>query len=65
LYNELHLVDALLHERKQVFVLVKQFTSASSIEAFLSSRYYSHVSSFLQLVFYKRRNLVKAFKFSK
>ena len=52
-------------ELEQVLVLVKQFTSASSIETFLSSRYYSHVSSFSQLVVCKRRNLVKAFKFSK
>jgi len=48
-----------LHELKQV--LVKHFTSASSIEAFLSSRYYSHVSSLSQLTVCKRRNLLKAF----
>jgi len=48
-----------LHELEQVLVLAKQFTSASSIETFLSSRYYSHVSSFSQLVLCKRRNLVK------
>ena len=54
-----------LHELEQVLILVKQFTSASSIETFLSSRYYSHVSSFSQLVVCKRRNLVKAFEFSK
>jgi len=54
-----------LHDLKQVLVLVKQFTSASSIETFLSNRYYSHVSSFSHLVVCKRRNLVKAFKFSK
>jgi len=52
-----------LHELKQVLVLVKQFTSASSIEMFLSSRYYSHGLTFSQLVVCKRRNLVKAFKF--
>ena len=46
-----------LHERKQILVVVKQFTSASSIEMFLSSRYYSHSSSFSQLVLCKRRNL--------
>jgi len=34
------------HEIKHVLVLVKQFTSASSIETFLSSRYCSHGSSF-------------------
>jgi len=54
-----------LHELEQVLVLVKQFTSASSIDTFLSSRYYSHVSSFSQRVVCKRRNLFKAFKFSK
>ena len=54
-----------LHERKQILVLVKQFTSASSVEMFLSSRHYSHSSSFSQLVVCKRRNLDKAFKFSK
>ena len=54
-----------LHELKQVLVLVKPFTSASSVETFLSSRYYLHVSSFSKLVVCKRRNLVKAFKFSK
>jgi len=64
-YNELHLVDALFARTEQVLILVKQFTSASSIEMFLSCRYYSHVSSFSQLVVCKRRNLVKAFKFSK
>jgi len=53
-----------LHELEQVLVLVKQFSAASSIETFLSSRYYSHASSFYQLVVCKRRNLVKAFKFS-
>ena len=31
-----------LHELEQVLVLVKQFTSASSTEKFLSSRYVSH-----------------------
>jgi len=46
-----------LRELKQVLVLVEQFTSASSIETFLSSTYYSHVSSFSQLVVCKRRNL--------
>jgi len=46
-----------LQELEQVLVLVKQFTSASSIETFLSSRYYSHVSSFYQSVVCKRRNL--------
>jgi len=54
-----------LHELKQVLVLVKQFTSASSIETFLSSRYYSHVSLFSYSVVCKRRNLVKAIKFNK
>jgi len=54
-----------LHELEQVLVLVKQFTSASSIDTFLSRRHYSHVSCFSQLVVYKRRNLFKAFKFSK
>jgi len=54
-----------LHELQQVLVLVKQFTSVSSIETFLSSRYYSHVSSFSQLVVCKWKNLFKAFKFSK
>jgi len=54
-----------LHELEQVLVLVKQFTSASSIDTFLSRRYYSHVSSFSQLVVCRRRNLFKAFKFSK
>jgi len=34
-----------LHELVQVLALVKQFTSASFTETFLSSRYYSHVSS--------------------
>ena len=43
-----------------VLALVKQFTLASSIETFLPSRYYSHVSSFSHLVVCKRRNLVKA-----
>jgi len=38
-----------LHELKQILVLVKQCTAASSIETFLSSRYYSHVTSFSQL----------------
>ena len=50
-----------LHKLEQVLVLVKQLTSASSIETFLSSRYYSHVSSFSQLVVCKRRDLVKGF----
>ena len=54
-----------LHELKHVLALVKQFTSASSIETFPSSRYYSHGSSFSHLVVCKRKNLVKAFKFSK
>jgi len=54
-----------LHELKQTLVLVKQFCSASSTETFLSSRYYSHGSSFSQLVVCTRRNVVKAFKFSK
>jgi len=35
-----------LHELQQVLVLVKQFTAASSIETFLSSRYYSHIIFF-------------------
>jgi len=39
----MHFVDALiqlfLHELKQVLVLVKQFTSASSVETFISNRY--------------------------
>ena len=38
-----------LHELEQVLVLVKQFTSASSIEMFLSSRCNSHVSSFFPI----------------
>jgi len=50
------------HELKQVLLLVKQFTSASSIVTFLSSRYHSHGSSLSQLVVCKRRNLVKAFQ---
>jgi len=54
-----------LHELKQVLVLVKQFTSASSIETFLWSKYYSHDSTFSHSVVCKRRNLVNAFKFSK
>jgi len=54
-----------LHDLEQVLVLVKHFAAASSIETFLSSRYYSHVSFSSQLVVCKRRNLVKAFKFSK
>jgi len=48
-----------LRELEQVFVLVKQCTSASSIETFLSSRYYSHVSYFSQSVVCGRKNLVK------
>jgi len=35
-----------LHELEQIFVWVKQFTSPSSTETILSSRYYSHVSYF-------------------
>jgi len=35
-----------LHELKHILVLVKQFTAASSIETFLSSKYYLHGSSF-------------------
>ena len=38
---------------------------SSSIETFLSSRYYSHVSTFSHAAVCKRRHLVKAFKFSK
>jgi len=52
-----------LHELKQV--LVWSNSLASSIEKFLSSRYYSHGSTFSHSVVCKRRNLVKAFKFSK
>jgi len=51
-----------LHELKHVLVLVKPFTSASSIETFLSTRYHSHGSSFSYSVVCKRRNLVKTFK---
>jgi len=43
------------HELEQVLLLVKQLTSASSIETFLSSKHYSHGSSFSQLVVCKRR----------
>jgi len=50
-----------LPKLKQVLMLVKQFTSASSIKTFLSSRYCSHGPSFSQLVVCKRRNLVNAF----
>jgi len=55
------------HELKQVLALVKQFTLASSLETFFSSRpiYYSHSSTFSRSVVCKRRNLVKACKFSK
>ena len=35
-----------LYELKNVLVLVKKFTSVSSIETFLPIRYYSHGSSF-------------------
>jgi len=54
-----------LLELKHVLVLVKQFASASSIETFLSSRHYSHGSTFSHSDAYKRTNLVKAFKLSK
>jgi len=54
-----------LPEPKEVLVVVKQFTSSWSIETFLSSRYYSHGSSFSLSVVCKLRNVVKAFKFSK
>jgi len=55
------------HELKQVLALIKQFTLASSVETFFSSRplYYSHGSTFSHSVVCKRRNLVNAFKFSK
>jgi len=39
-----------LHELKHILVLVKQFTSASSIETFLSSKYYLYGSSFSRSV---------------
>jgi len=35
-----------LDELKRILVLVKQFTSASSLEKFLSSKYYLQGSSF-------------------
>jgi len=54
-----------LHKLKHILVLVKQLISASSIEAFLSNKYYSHSSSFSLSVVRNGRNLVKAFKFSK
>jgi len=54
-----------LHELEQVLVLVKQITSASSIDMFLSKRHYSHVSCCSQLVVCKRRNSFKTFQFSK
>jgi len=54
-----------MHELKQVLVLVKQFTSALSVETFISNRYYIHGSSFSHSVACKVRNLVKEFKFSK
>jgi len=52
-----------LRELEQVFVLVKQFNLINrhvSIKQILL-----HVSSFSQLVVCKRRNLFKAFKFSR
>ena len=52
-----------LHELKQVWCWSNSL--AFSIETFLSSRYYSHVSTFSNSVVRKRMNLVKAFKFSK
>jgi len=52
-----------LHELTQI--LVWSNSLASSIETFLSSRHYSHGSTFSHSVVCKRRNLVKAFKFSK
>ena len=54
-----------LHELKHVLVFVKQFTSASSRETFLSSRYYSQGSSFYHSVVCKRRNLVNTFSANK
>jgi len=52
-----------LCELKQVLVLVKQFIFINRNVP--SSRYYSHGSTFSYSVVCKRRNLVKAFKFSK
>jgi len=63
--NELHSVDALFARTQTNCGSGKTVYSASSIETFLSSRYYSRSSSFSQLVVCKRRILVKAFKFSK
>jgi len=40
-----------LHELEQVLVLVKQFTSASSIKTFLSNRYYSDTTFSTNLMF--------------
>ena len=54
-----------LHELKEALVLVKQFTSALSIETVLWSRIYLHGSWFSHSVVCKRRNLVEAFKFRK
>jgi len=55
------LLMVFLHELKQVLVWSNNL--ASSIETFLSSKYYSH-GSFFHSVVCKRRNLVKAFIFS-
>jgi len=52
-----------LHELKQVLVLVKQFSFIN--KNVVSSRCYSRGSTFSHSVGCKRRNLVKAFKFSK
>jgi len=61
-YNKLHLVDALSSSfwtnSKQVLVLVKQFTSAPSVETFISNRYSTHGSSFSHSVVCKLRNMV-------
>jgi len=53
-----------LHKLKQSLVLIKQFTLAST-EMFLSNRYYSQGSTFSLSVVCKKKNIVKAFKFSK
>ena len=50
-----------LHELKQVLVLVKQFTSAPSVETFILNRYYTHGSSFFHSVVCKLRNTAKEF----
>jgi len=53
-----------LHELKQVLVLVKQFSFIDR-NVSLKRILYSHGSTFSHAVVCKRRNLVKAFKFSK